>query len=238
MSNSGARLDLVAAVLRATKLTALVTTSVIGVAFLVLPLVFGLRNSLRDLDVGVIYHLSLIVSLAGAGFVLDDRAHETLAVTTIGRARVAVIRMLAGLAALAPVWWLQLWLVPQLIDTDRHIPTLGLAIEGPILAICIWAVGSVFAARFDGQASSVAVPAALIGCALIFFLPAPISLFENPASDRFAASRLRFLVLGVLGVAALTYSLRTKNFFAPGPRVGGPGRRVKLRTAGQTRTRS
>lgn len=238
MSTPRDRLALVAAVLRGTKLTALVTTSVIGVAFLAVPLLFGLRNSLRDLDVGVIYHLSLIVSLAGAGFVLDDRAHETLAVTAVGRARVAVIRMLAGLCALAPVWWLQLWLVPQLIDTDRQIPTLGLAIEGPILAICIWAAGSVFSARFDGNGSSVAVPAALIGCALIFFLPAPITLFENPASAAFAASRLRFLVLGVLGAAVLTFSLRAKKPSVLAARFAARGGRRGTGSWGETRSPS
>ena len=211
MIGSRAPLALMIAVLRTTRLIAILVTSTISVAFLVIPLLVGLRNSLRDLDVSLLYHLSLIASLAGAGFVLDDPAHETLAVAPVGRAQVAVIRMLAGLCVLAPVWSLQLFLVPQLIVTESQIPVVGVAIEGPILAIWIWAVGALFLKRFDGHASSVAVPAALIGCTAIFFLPDQITLFENPAAPDFAGSRVRFALLGVLGLAVLAYSLRLRK---------------------------
>lgn len=205
------QLLLVGAVLRTTKLVALAATSVISVTFLIAPLVFGLRNTLRDLDVGVIFHLSLIVSLAGAGLVMDDPAHETLSVAPVSRARVAVIRMLAGMCLLVPVWATQLWLVPQLIDTDADIPVMGLAIEGPILVVWIWAIALLSLKRFDGHASSIAVPVALIGSAVMFFLPEQIALFENPASQGFKESRIRFCVLGALGLVTLVHALRLRS---------------------------
>lgn len=211
MPGSRDSLALVVAVLRATKLSVLVSTSTISVALLVLPLLLGLRNSLRDLDVSVLFHLSLVVSLAGAGFVLDDPAHETLAATPVGRARVAMIRMAAGLCLLMPVWVMQLVLVPQLILTGRQIPVAGLAIEGPILVLCIWAVAALFSRRLDGHASSVAVPAALIGGAMLLFLPEPIALFVNPGSPGFAESRIRFGVLGLVGLVLLIHSLRLRK---------------------------
>lgn len=210
---------LVLAVLRTTRLGALAVTSVISVFLLGFPLLAGLRHTLRDLDVSVLYHLSLIVALAGAAFVLDDNAHETLAAMPTGRARVAVVRLTAGFLMLMPVWGIQLLVTPQLIVTEQQIPVLGLAIEGPVLLVCVWAVAACSLRRFDGHGSTVALPAALIGSATLFFLPEPVALFVNPAAPDFPASRIRFAVLGLLGLGVLVQSLRARP---PRPRrVGG-----------------
>jgi hypothetical protein len=98
---------------------------------------------------------------------------------------------------------------------------MGLAMEGPILVIWIWAVSGLFSMRFDGQGSSAAVPAALIGCTVLFFLPERIALFENPAAPGFAGSRVRFAILGVVGLAVLAFGLAVRRpRMWPGMRAG------------------
>jgi hypothetical protein len=200
-------LDLLLWVAGATRLTAVVVTSLMSLAFLVLPLLLGLGEVFKDFDASMLFHLSMIVSLAGAGFVLDDPAQETLAVTVVGHARVALIRIGMGLAVLVPVWGTQLALIPTLIARNAPFSPWGYALEGPLLAVWIWAVSLTFSARFAGQGSTAAMPFALIGLGLLLFLPGPVALFVNQAAPDFTASRIRLAVVGALGTAVLAHAL-------------------------------
>lgn len=193
---------------RATRLGPVLVSSLMGVAIVAVPV--ALEQQFRLLDVTLILHLGMLTMLVGAGFVLDDPADNTTAVTPLGPGRVAAVRLGMASVVLALSWSSQLALAPRLVSVGQSVPQLSLGIEAPAMATWIWAVAALAGSARERNAAggAVAAPFTIISGVAIALLPDRVALFVNPTDDGFDDSRVRWIIVLVTGAVALALSVQ------------------------------
>lgn len=200
------RRDLYRSILRTTRLKPLAVSLALGTAVIGIPLLLGLR--FEYLDVTLTIRVAMVVSLSGAAFVLDDPTLATTRVQPFHAGAVAITRMCFALALITPFWVLQLAFAPHLVEASAPYNPWGLAIEAYAFLAWMWAAAWWRAMRRnDGAGGALAAPALFIVAMVLAFLPAGVALFLNPAEPGYDASRLRWLVLLLAGLAVLVLGL-------------------------------
>ncbi len=188
--------------LRATRSTPLLVSACAGALMIGLPVARGLRLDL--LDASLMLRLTMLVTCAGLVFVLDNRALSLTRTLPQSAALTTSIRMSAALAVFTVSWTAQLILAPRLIPTAAGYSTWGMLIEPFGIIALVWAAGTARLGRDDaGDASAVNLPALGLITAVLFLLPDDVALFVALGSPDFEASRLRWLIVLVAGVAIL-----------------------------------
>ncbi|GAB3196913.1 hypothetical protein GCM10027062_07290 [Nocardioides hungaricus] len=210
--------DLLVSIARASRLVPAAVSAMLGLAVIVVPLAVGVRFDF--IDVTLLLHLSMAVTLGGTALVLEDRAIASTRVLPISAARVALVRMAMSTVVLTPAWVVQLVAAPHLVLAAGGYAATGLFIEPYAVLAWTWTAAWWRVNHSpDGSGASIAAPAMLIGLIAIGFLPDPIALYVNPADPGFAGSRVRWLLLLLTGIVALLCCLRATT-----PRGSRPSR--------------
>lgn len=195
-------MDAIRAVLRSTRLLPLLCGGALSVVVLSIPILAGTRFDFIDATLSL--HLSMLIVLVGAAFVLDDPARPLTEVMPISATRTTVLRMALSLIPITVFWSILLALAPYTVSNSRDYDRWGLIIELYALLTWVWAVAAAVAARRDGgMASPLAAPFVLFAGVVLVLLPDSAALFVSPGAEHFGPSRWRWLAVGVVGAGAL-----------------------------------
>jgi hypothetical protein len=181
------RAALALSVLRATRVGPLLVTAAAGTAIAVLPAVVGAE--LQLLDVVLVLRCSMVLTVLGAAFVLDDAARSLTAVLPLSYAHLTLLRSLLAGAVLAVAWAAQLLLAP-LATSGPALPWAGLTLEPLTLLVWTLAVGAAGARRGGAGSGGAAASAGLLLLVVVLaMLPDELGLFTKPRTEYFAPSR-------------------------------------------------
>lgn len=193
--------DVLATVVRTTRLGPLACSAALSVLVLVVPIALGAE--LDFLDATLTLHLAMVAMLIGTAFVLDDPAQPLTEVLPVSARHVRAVRMVLTLVPVTLCWAVLLWLAPMTVTSVAAYPRAGLVVEPYALLAWTWACAAFAGSRRGGRGSSLAAPALLVLSVVPALLPDSVAFYVSPGAPGFAESRLRWVVLLVAGLVAL-----------------------------------
>ncbi|HEY0189134.1 MAG TPA: hypothetical protein VGC67_16720 [Cellulomonas sp.] len=167
------------------------------------------RYGLGTVDATTALHVSMLVTLLGACYVLDDPAAASLVAMPVGPLHTTALRMTVGSVLVGASWLAQLALAPQLVTSSADWHPLGLVVEPFAILTAVFAVG---AWRIGARPERSAAPAALLVLfgyyAIMLFAPESFVLVASSADHVWSASRVRWVVLLLAGLIGDWWVLR------------------------------
>ncbi|MGW8886684.1 hypothetical protein [Streptomyces sp. NPDC055749] len=189
-------------VLRATRLLPSLTGAALGGAIVAAPVVAGVE--LEAHYVVLLLRCSMVITVIGVAFVLDDPTARTTEVLPVHRAWISSLRCLTALAALGAAWAVQVAIAPLAVPTAARsaLPLASLTLEP--LTLAVWALAlAALGTRLtaEGSGGILAAPGLILSVIAAMLLPEKAALFAQPQSEGWDQSR--WIWGAVLGAAAL-----------------------------------
>ncbi|MFI2752364.1 hypothetical protein ACGIF2_02890 [Cellulomonas sp. P22] len=201
------RPEVTAAVLRSSRLAPIVVSAVAGL--LVVAALVSARYGLGTVDATTALHVSMLVTLVGACYVLDDPAAASLVAMPVGPLRTTTLRMIVGAVVVGTSWLAQLALAPRLVASSAEWHPLGLVVEPFAILTAVFAAG---AWSIGNRPERSVVPVALLVLfayyAVMLFVPDSFVLVASAADQAWDSSRVRWVVLLVAGLVSDWWLLR------------------------------
>lgn len=195
--------DLLGTLVRTTKLWPLVGGGALGMLVVLVPIMAG--ANLSFVDATSVIRFAMVAILIGAAFLLDDEALPVTEVLPISGRTTMLLRMLLGLPLVTFFWATALWLAPYAVRSSASYSRQGLVVEIYALLAWVWFAAILSHRRRSGSVGgATAAPALLVGCVVLTLLPDALACFVSPRSEGYGASRVRWVVLLLVGTASLT----------------------------------